>query len=194
MADPAQEGESLQAWFTREVLVHERALMRFLLKVWPDRREAEDLRQEAYVKVYEAASKQRPAVPKAFLIATARHLMADRVRRGRIVSIELKGDLEFLNVLVDEISPEQRVSARQDLRRLSLALALLPQSYRDVVWMRKVEELPQRQVAAQLGISEKSVERRVARGVRLLAESLSGVTGDALLMDASLEEEDSRHG
>jgi DNA-directed RNA polymerase specialized sigma24 family protein len=37
--------------------------------------------------VYEAARHARPHAPKAFLFATARHLMADRIRRERIVSI-----------------------------------------------------------------------------------------------------------
>jgi DNA-directed RNA polymerase specialized sigma24 family protein len=66
----------------------------------------------AYARVYEAARKARPQAPKAFLFATARHLMADRVRRERIVSIQAGGENEYLNVLIDEISPEQRVGAK----------------------------------------------------------------------------------
>jgi RNA polymerase sigma-70 factor (ECF subfamily) len=57
----------------------------------PRRDEHPDIRQEAYARVYEAARKARPVAPKAFLFATARHLMADRVRRERIVSIQAGG-------------------------------------------------------------------------------------------------------
>jgi DNA-directed RNA polymerase specialized sigma24 family protein len=81
--------------------------MRLLSRVWPRRDEHPDIRQEAYARVYEAARKARPVAPKAFLFATARHLMADRVRRERIVSIQAGGENEYLNVLIDEISPEQ---------------------------------------------------------------------------------------
>ena len=96
--------ESLKQWFTREILVHERALLRFLARVWPDRAEIDDLCHDTYIRVYESAAKALPTHPRGFLFATARHLMADRVRRGKIVSIEMKADLESLNVFVDDIS------------------------------------------------------------------------------------------
>ncbi|HXS03413.1 MAG TPA: sigma factor, partial [Rhodanobacter sp.] len=79
--------DSLNAWFCREILVHEGALMRYLLRCWFRREEIHDLRQEIYVRVYEAAAKARPAMPKSFMFTTARHLMTDRLRRARVVSI-----------------------------------------------------------------------------------------------------------
>ena len=43
-----------------------------------------------------------------------------------------------------------------------------------MVWLRRVEDLPQKVVAAQLGISEKTVEKHVANGIRLIAEYFYG--------------------
>ncbi len=166
--------ESLNAWFTREILVHESALMRYLLRSWFRREEIHDLRQEIYIRVYEAAAKARPAMPKSFMFTTARHLMTDRLRRSRVVSIEAVGDLDALNVLIDEISPERRLSARQELRHLSDAFDHLPDRCREVVWLRRVEELSQKQVAARMGISEKTVEKQIAKGMRLIAEHFYG--------------------
>ena len=80
--------ESLDAWFAREILIHEDALVSYLRRTWSNRDEVHDLRQETYIRVYEAAGKARPATPKSFMFATARHLMTDRLRRGRVVSIE----------------------------------------------------------------------------------------------------------
>lgn len=165
---------SLQEWFKREIVVHERALMRFIKRVWPNRDEAEDIRQEAYIKVYEAAANARPVAAKSFLFTVTRHLMADRIRRGRIVSIELKEDLESLCVLVDELSAEQRVGAREEFSRLAQAFETLPAVCRDVVWLRKVESLSQKDVARRLGVPARTVEKRVARGVRLLARAVFG--------------------
>jgi DNA-directed RNA polymerase specialized sigma24 family protein len=54
MSDAHPQCDSPQAWFIREILAHEAALMRFMRRVWPDQAEVEDLRQEVYVKVYEA--------------------------------------------------------------------------------------------------------------------------------------------
>jgi RNA polymerase sigma factor (sigma-70 family) len=164
----------LDAWFIREILVHEAALVQYLRRSWSHSDDLHDLRQEVYVRVYEAAAKNLPQQPKSFLFATARHLMTDRLRRGRVVSIEPAGDFEALNVLVDEVSPEQRLGARQILKHLAAALDRLPERCRQIVWLRRVEELPQKVVAARLGISEKAVEKQIAKGMRLLAEHYHG--------------------
>lgn len=165
---------ALDDWFAREILVHEPALVRYLLRAWSRPDEVHDLRQDTYVRVYEAAARTLPTSPKAFLFTTARHLMADRLRRARVVSIETVGDLDALNVLVDENTPERRLDARQVLRRLAEAFDRLPDRCRQVVWLRRVEELSQKEVAARLGISEKTVEKQVAKGARLIADYFHG--------------------
>lgn len=169
--------ESTDAWFAREILVHEEALVHFLRRCWPHREEIHDLRQEVYVRVYEAAGKSVPTAPKSFLFATARHLMTDRLRRSRVVSIETVGDFESINVLIDEVSPERWCGGRQVLKRLADAFDRLPDRCREVIWLRRVEELPQKEVASRLGISEKTVEKHVAKGMRLLADHFHGDDG-----------------
>lgn len=171
--------ESLDAWFAREILVHEGALMRYLSRLWSRRDEVPDLRQEVYVRVYESAARARPASPKSFMFTIARHLMTDRLRRGRVVSIEAMGDSDAWNVLTDELSPEHRLDARQELKRLAAAFDRLPDRCRQVVWLRRVEELPQKEVAARLGIGEKTVEKQVAKGMRLIADHFHGGAGNA---------------
>lgn len=52
------------------------------------------------------------------------------------------------------------------------AVAALPDRCREIVVLRKLQGLPQREVAARLGISERTVEVQVARGVRRCAEHL----------------------
>lgn len=164
----------VDAWFIREILTHEQALMAYLRRCWSYGDDVHDLRQEIYIRVYEAAIKALPTSPKSFLFTTARHLMTDRLRRGRIVSIEAVGDLESLNVLVDEISPERSLGARQILKRLAEAFDRLPDRCRQVVWLRRVEDLSQKQVAQRLNITEKTVEKQVAKGMRLIADYFYG--------------------
>ncbi len=173
---------ALDSWFTEEILVHEEALLRYLQRNWPHRDEIHDLRQEIYARVYEAAGKALPGQPKAFLFASARHLLADRARRAKVVSIEPMGDFEPSHVLVDDVSPERWCGGRQALMRLADAFDRLPDRCREVVWLRRVEELSQKDVALRLGISEKTVEKHIAKGMRLLAGQLFG--GDGALRDA----------
>ncbi len=180
-------GDSVDAWFKEEIVVHEAALMRFLRRCWPHAQDLHDLRQETYIRVYEAAARSRPLQPKAFLFATAKHLMADRVRRQRIVTIDSVGYLETLDVMIDDISPERRIGARQELRELARAFDQLPARCRETVWLRRVDRLPQKQVAARLGVTEKTVEKHLMKGMRLLTEALLG--GASVRTDESDERE-----
>jgi len=164
--------DSLDTWFKREVLVHEAALLRYLGRVWARPEEIHDLRQEIYVRVYEAASNTRPLASRAFLFATARHLITDRIRRSRVVSIEAVGDPDLLSVLVDEVSPERKMSAWQELKRLARALNALPPRCREVVWLRKVDELSSKEVATLLGLSVRTVEGQILKGMRLLSDKV----------------------
>src|SRR5262245_44964136 len=161
--------DSLDNWFIREILVHEPVLVSYLARRWPNRADVNDLRQDIYVRVYEAAAKSRPPVPRAFLFTTAANLLADRMRRRRVVAIDAVGDVDALDVLVEEVSPERRMSAHDELRRLAEAIDLLPPKCREVVWLRRVDDLPQKEVAQRLGITEKSVEKHVMKGMKLLA-------------------------
>lgn len=104
------------------------------------------------------------------MYATARNLMADRVRRGRVVSIEVVGDMEALNISMEAPEPEEKASTWQELKWLADALDRLPDRCRAAVWLHKMEELSYRQVAARMGISVKTVEKQISKGIRRLAQ------------------------
>jgi RNA polymerase sigma factor (sigma-70 family) len=175
--------EPVEQWFAREVLAHEPSLMRYLLRVWPQRDEVTDLRQEIYVRVFDAARTKRPAAAKSFLFTAARNLMTDRLRRSRITFIGTRVDVDALELLVDEISPEQRLSGLQELACLAHAFDSLPPKCRAVMWLRKVEQLSQKDVAARLGVREKAIEKQVARGMRLLTRAVL----EPSLLDPAME-------
>jgi RNA polymerase sigma factor (sigma-70 family) len=186
---------ALEEWFAREILVHEHLLVRYLLRVWPNRDEVPDLRQEIYVRIFESAQQTRPTLPKAFVFATARNLMTDRLRRGRIVFIGTRGDLDELNVLVDEMSPERCATNIEELQRLARAFDGLPTRCRTVMWLRKVEQLSQKEVAAKLGVQEKAVEKQVSRGMRLLTVALmTGTEAAGLNSELGASEGEIEHG
>jgi len=63
------------------------------------------------------------------------------------------------------------------LRLLQEALDNLPPRCRQVVLMRKIEGLSQKDVARQMGVTIETVENQVAKGMRLLAQALGGRRG-----------------
>lgn len=164
--------DSLDTWFKEEVLRHEAALVRFLTRISPRRYGLTDLCQETYARVYEAATVTRPQFARSFLFSTARNLVFDHIRRERVVSIEVVADIDALNVLIDEISPERRAIGTQQIKLLTEAFNLLPRKCREVMWLRRVQDIPQKEVAKRLRISERTVEKHVSKAVRLLAKYL----------------------
>jgi RNA polymerase sigma factor (sigma-70 family) len=166
--------DSLEAWFAREILTHEAALMRYLGSRRNGSLEPADLRNEIYVRVLESAERALPAQPRAFLFTTARNLLIDQARRNRVVAIDLLEDIETLNVLIDPTSPERHVSGRQQLQRLSRLLYRMPARCREVFWLRRVDGLSQKEVAHRLRISEGAVEKYVYRAMRFLTDALYG--------------------
>jgi RNA polymerase sigma factor (sigma-70 family) len=169
-------GDTLEEWFRREILPHEAALVSFLYRKWVNPKNVEDIRHDIYVRILEAAERERPTQPKAFLFSVAKNLLVDRARHDRIVAIDLLEDLDALNVLIDEVSPERRASGREQLQRLSALFDRLPERRRQIVWMRRIEDLPQKEIAHRLKIAEGTVEKHLVLGIRALAEAFYGRT------------------
>src|SRR5271170_6179891 len=91
----------LRAWFVREVVPLEPILMQYLQHNWRNQSDIVDLRQEVYMRVFEAARTSIPERTRQFVFATARNLLIDRVLHEQIVPIEAVADLEALEVAKD---------------------------------------------------------------------------------------------
>lgn len=167
---------ALDEWFVSEVLPLEAALMRFLRRNWRSEADIVDLRQEVYARVCEAAAVAQPLNAKAFVFTTARNLLIDRMRHARVVPLEVAVDLDGWGP-ADEVTPDRHVTARDELRRLQAGLDQLPARCREVVVLRKIEGLSQREVASRMGIREDTVERQTAHGMRALADFMLGGPG-----------------
>jgi RNA polymerase sigma factor (sigma-70 family) len=188
--------DTLEDWFRREILPYEAPLMRYLSRKRAIPLDPADLRNDIYIRVLESAEKERPNSPKAFLFATARHLLIDHARRNRVVAIDLLEDLDVLNVLIDTLTPERQTSGRQQLTHLSAIFDRMPPRQREVLWLRRIEGLSQKDAAKRLGLTEGAIEKHVHRGMRFLAEALYGASdarGDHELQDDSHHIEP-RHG
>lgn len=167
--------DSLETWFIREILPYEGALTRYLAQRRVRAHEVEDMRNDVYIRVLESARKVRPATPRAFLFVTARNLLVDRIRHERVVPIEQIEDVELAGMLIDELSAEQQASGRQRLQQLARMFDRLPQRCREVLWMRRIEGLPQKTVAARLGLADATVEKHLYRALKTLTEAFHSV-------------------
>jgi RNA polymerase sigma-70 factor (ECF subfamily) len=172
----------LETWFVEEVLPLEAMLMRFLRRNWRDQEQIADLRQEIYIRVYEAAAQRMPDAVKPFVFSVARNMLIDHARRARIVAIDQIADLEALDVWADELTPERHAAGRAELRMLMHALDELPPRCGEVVRLRKIDGLSQREVAEAMTITEDTVERQISKGMRALADALLSMGGETAMM------------
>jgi len=150
-----------------------------MLRAWlrarfPSANDLDDLVQESYARILRAHAVGSPiASPKAFLFATARNLALDRFRHDCVTNLEPLAEIERLAVLDDTPGVSETVGRQQELQLLTQAIQSLPERCRQVLTLRKIYGLSQKEIAAQLGISEHTVEAQVGNGVRRCAEFLA---------------------
>jgi RNA polymerase sigma factor (sigma-70 family) len=165
-----KRAEAAMDWFLREVLPLEAILMQFLRHNWRDQSDIEDMLHDIYVKVYDAALKQIPEKAKAFVFATTRNLLVDRVRGRSIVPIEAVADLEALNAAIEAPGVDRDVIAREALSRIRDAIDRLPPHCRDVVVLRRIEGLSRGETAVRLGIAPITVSAYMTEAMNMLAD------------------------
>ena len=116
-AVPHRSGEGpsaseVMAWFAREVLPLEPLLMHFLRTNWRNGGDIEDLRQDVYLRVCEAAQEEYPAQVKPFVLATARNLLINRARRGPVDPIVANAHRETHDIQAEGRGPDRAAPAR----------------------------------------------------------------------------------
>jgi RNA polymerase sigma-70 factor (ECF subfamily) len=163
--------DSNSAWFTEHVQPHEGMLRAWLRSRFPTEHDVADIIQEAYARVLEARATTTIESPKAFLFATARNLALARFRRPQALNGQ-NGltDFDIESILDESADVPQAVARAQELEMLTQAIQLLPTRCRQVLTLRKIYGLSQKEVAAQLGITENTVEAQGVIGLRKLTE------------------------
>lgn len=170
MADPVQA--DLTAWYRENMLVHEAGLRAYLRRAFPIITDLDNVVQETFVRVLQARQNGRVDNVRGYLFATARHIALNMMRRRKIVSMESMAEIEELPVIHDGPSVQEQVSLKFDLEVLTEALQALPPRCREVLTLRKIEGLSQREIAGRMGISEHTVEAQVTTGMRRCAQFL----------------------
>lgn len=143
-------------WFVEEVQPHEAALRNWLRVRFPSLRDRDDLVQESFLRVWRARQRGAITSVKAFLFATARNLACDTLKR-RSGEVDL-GESGVSFVLDERSNTAETVARAQEFEILQEALQSLPERCRQVFTLRRIYGLSQKEIAARLGISEKTVE------------------------------------
>jgi RNA polymerase sigma factor (sigma-70 family) len=138
----------------------------------------DDLLQEAYSRLWPMEF-ARIVSGRSYLYTIVRNLLLEQARRARIVPMERLGEIEALRIPSDEAGPERRTIARQELERLERIVAELPDQCRRAFQLQKFSGLSQREIADEMNISLKTVEKHLATALVRVLDALSRETSSA---------------
>jgi len=130
----------------------------------------DDLIQEAYARLWQSDF-ARITNARAYFHTIVRNVLLEHIRRARIVPMERLAEREAMRLISDEAGPEHQASVRQDMERLWRAIATLPRQCREAFKLRTFKDHTRGEIAKEMGISEKTVEKHLAKAlVRVGAE------------------------
>lgn len=134
--------------------------------------EAEDLAQEAWIKMARYEQDHVIEEPEAFFMRTALNLSIDahrmRISHGEEVAVE---DV----VLIDTApSAADAMFAKERVARLSHCLSRLSPKTREIFLSHRVDEMTYLEIASQHGLSISTVEKHVTRAMQHLTEWMEG--------------------
>ncbi|MDB6167545.1 MAG: polymerase, sigma-24 subunit, subfamily [Verrucomicrobia bacterium] len=161
-----------ERWFSEEVHPHRGALRSYVQRSFPGVRDVDDVVQDSLLRIWTARASRQIGCARAFLFKIARHRALDLLRHDRASPLVGVRDLSALSVAEGDPSPADALSTAEKIEWVAEAIAALPDRCREIVVLRKLQGLSQREVATHLGLSERTVEVQVARGVRRCAEYL----------------------
>lgn len=163
---------SPEDWFASEVQPHEPILRSYLHGIFPAVRDVDDLVQESFLRIWKTHATRPIRSARAFLFQVARHLAVDLLRRNTISPIGCVTDLGASNVIDEKPDAAEVAVCQEELVLLARAIHALPSRCREIVVLRKIKCLPQKEIARMLGISEQTVQVQVLRGVKRIENFL----------------------
>ncbi len=163
--------------FEALVTAHVDRLYSIALRLTGDRRDAEEIAQDTFVRAHRALRGYERARIAAlelrpWLATIAVNLARNRRRRAadRLPPVQLDGSVAAEHATDGQPEPEALASA--DRERLAACLAELPERYRAPVVLRYVADLSFAEIGTVLGRPEGTLKAQVHRGLALLRAAL----------------------
>lgn len=157
-------------------------LFNFLLRLSRRREVAEDLLEETWLRLVHRAPKlSSDTALGPFLFTVARNLYISYCRSRLLEDAHAPALMGLWPSGSTSPSPFESTLANEREARLEIALASLPATYREALWLVGIEELRPAEAAAICGISAEAMRQRVSRARTMLAQRLDEMDTPRLL-------------
>jgi len=132
-------------------------LFRFMYFRTKDHSLAEDIVQEAFVKLWDKMDTISPRKEKSYLYTTAKNILLNKVAHSKVVNLYAQNYKES-----SVNSPHYDLEVSEFQKELEKAIAELPDNQREVFLMNRIDGYKYREIAELLGLSQKAVEKRMS--------------------------------
>jgi len=153
---------------------HNRALVRFLMNRLRSSEEAADVAQEAYARMLQLDAPGTISYLRAFLFKTAANIAIDRLRLRKVDEKRAQGQL--LASFGAAPPTEQHAADAEELRLIITYIDQLPPQQREVLLLSRFEPLSTAEIAARVGISERTVQHYIVESLVYIRARLERAT------------------
>lgn len=134
--------------------------------------DAEDILQETYIKVLNASKENEIRNPEGLLTHTARNLALNHIDLARNkFDIQLEEN-SVSSVMNSSDNLEAVVGSKERLEYLGKVINRLPDKCRQVFIFKRVYGLSHKEISIKMGISNKTIENHIRRGLRECVEKM----------------------
>ncbi|WP_298156819.1 sigma-70 family RNA polymerase sigma factor [Flavobacterium sp.] len=146
------------AAFRQTFDAHYKMLRNFLLFRYRDSDLADDIAQNAFVKLWENCAILKKEQAKSFLFTTAIRLSLNQLKHQKVVA---DYQLQLEPKIADKESPQFLMEETEFRQQLERAIGALPERQREVFMLNRFESQSYTEIAALLNLSVKAVEKRM---------------------------------
>jgi len=126
--------------------------------------QAEDVVQEAFTKLWENCAKVTLEKAKSYLFTVANNLFLNQVEHNKVVlKFENRGHSQK-----DSQTPQYLLEEQEFKIKLEAALSALPEDQRVVFLMNRIDKKKYREIATELEVSVKAIEKRMHKALLAL--------------------------
>lgn len=169
----ASEADGSSPTLSELFVAMEGPLLAYATKLMNDRSEAQDLVQEAFVRLHGHFDEVR--LPKAWLYRTVRNLAFNHKRKhGRVIPFDPSGQDEGYSrePTDEEMLPDERIERMEAVGMLMICLDRLEEDVKALVRMKFVEELSYKEMAVRTGLSVGNVGYKLHHAIKFLADEM----------------------
>jgi RNA polymerase sigma-70 factor (ECF subfamily) len=150
---------------------HGKTVWRFIYFKCGNEAQADDLVQDAFVKLWENCAKVPVGKAKSFLYTVTRNAFYNEVAHKKVVLKHAK----LQPHKVEHESPEFLMEEKQYHKKLQDALANLSDAQRTAFLLNRIEGKKYKEIAEMLDISVKAVEKRMSKALAALRKEIKTI-------------------